>query len=611
MSRKRSRAREKRIEGAERARSAAPRGDGWLLAAVLLLTAVIYSRSLANGFIYFDDPDAVVNNPYIRELSAANVVRWFTKPVQFMYMPLALISYAIDFQIGALDPLVYHLHNLLLHLGCVALVYWVFQLLTRKPGIAAFVSLAFAIHPVNVDTVAWVAARTNLLAALFSLAALGCYGLYVEREHRPRYLILSCLSFALAASAKASAVVLPVTLFLWDSFQGRRWDRRLLLEKLPFFAVALFFGILAVAMRVDDPPSVHYDAWQRVLIFLYALAHYCVRLVFPWPLSMNYAYPVPDGPWLPLPFFLAPLLLVAIVWGLGKLGVPRKVSVFGLSFFVLHVALSQSVLLIDNFMANRYAYLAYLGLFFVAADVHERVWGAPLPGGAGARLRAVRGVWAGALVVAVAAFSALAYARTFVWRDSLALFDDVIRKGQGSAWVYGTRGLVKLHTDDLPGARRDLDQALRLDPSYTPALCYRGTVNYLAEEYQAALSDLDRALANDPAIPGAYRDRGKVKLALRDDEGALADFDRAIALDPRSEARLWRGTMRRDRGDARGALADLDAWIAVAPRDGEAFYRRGLVKLELSDRAAACEDVAKARSLGFAPPAGVVPPDCG
>lgn len=605
MSRKRVRAPAPREADARAAR------DWYLviLLGILVLAVVVYARSLSNGFIYFDDPDVVVENPHIRELSRENVVRWFTRPVQYMYMPLALLSYAVDHRLGGLDPFVYHLHNLILHLACVVLVSWVFLLLDRRPRIALVVAALFAVHPVNVDSVASVAARTNLLATLFSLGALAAYGLFLDRGHQLRYLAVAWVSFVLAALAKSSAVVLPLTLLLWDWYRRRRWERRLVLEKLPFFAAALFFGVLALAMRADDVlPPVRYQAWDRVLLFLHALAQYCARLVVPSPLSMNYAHPVKDGPWLPLPYYVAPLALAAIVWGLRRLRVPREVSTFGLGFFVLNVALSQSVLLIDGFAANRYVYLPYLGLFFIVAHLLERAWSA---GVADARARAaLRAAAAAALVAAIAALSALAFARTAVWRDSLALFDDVIRKGQGSPWVYGTRGLVKLHGGDLEGARRDLDRSLELDPDYTPGRCYRGVVHYLLAEYPAALADLDAALARAPATPGAYRDRGKVKLALQDEDGALADFDRAIALDPRSDAHLWRGVLRRSRGDARGALADFDATVALSPRDGEAVYLRGAIRAELGDRSGACADVASARRLGYLPPGGTEEPEC-
>jgi tetratricopeptide (TPR) repeat protein len=673
MSKRKRAGREKDLEVAKEDPRPPVRRDGRLLAGILLVAAVIYFSSLGNGFIYYDDPDVVVNNPWIRHLGLANLVHFFTTPVQFMFMPLALVSYAIDHQLGGISPFVYHLHNLVLHLGCVALVYWVFLLLTRKPRVALLVSLLFAVHPVNVDTVASVAARTNLLVTLFSLLALACYGLYVERGHQLRYLALSCLAFLLAACAKSSAVVLPLTLLLWDYFLGRRWEKRLWMEKLPFLAIAAFFGVLTLRMRVDVPPPVHYHLLDRALVFLYALASYCVRLVFPLNLSMAYDYPVEVGGWLPWPYYLAPLLLALIGWGLYKLGISRKVLIVGLAFFVVNVALSQSVLLIDNFMANRYVYLAYLGLFLILAEASEQLWSAA-PGGWRAGLRSR--TWTGALVVFVLGFAALAFARNAVWRDSLTLFDDVLQKQPGSAWVWGTRGLFKLHTNDLPGAREDLDQSLKLDPNYTPGLSYRGEANYLAHDYQAALTDLNRAISNAPNLAGAYRDRGKVKLelkdergaledldraiaidprsearslrgalksskgdyrgaladldaavavvpdagtyrdrgrvklALQDEQGALDDFDRAVSLDPRSEARFWRGMVKIDRGDYRGALTDLDAVIAGAPDDAEALFLRGLAKVNLSDRAAGCADLGKAQSLGYKPAPGQRVPDC-
>lgn len=595
------------VDGAPRAR----RERGWL-AGILLLTAAVYARTLSAGFIYFDDPDSVVRNPYIRAISGANLVRWLTTPVQYMYMPVALLSYAIDHQLGGPGPFVYHLTNVLLHLGNVALVFWVLRLLTGRPRTALLVSLLFAVHPVNVDTVAWVAARTNLLATFFSLCALGCYGLYLERGGRLRFLALAWLAFVLAAGAKSSAVVLPLTLFLWDLFQGRRWSWRLVLEKLPFLAVALALGVVGIAMRTDDVlPPVHYGPLDRALVFAYALAHYCVRLVAPWNLAMSYDYPAVRGGWLPLPFYLAPPLLAAIGWGLHRLRVPRKVLAFGLPFFVLGVAPSQSVLHIDSFMASRYVYLPYLGLLLVLADALERVAGAP-PAGARAAQEWTRprAAVAAALVVLAAAFARLTYARTAVWHDSTSLLDDVIAKQPGSAWVWGTRGIVALHAGDLAGARRDLDEALRLDPRYTPALCYRGALHLRTQDYRAALADLDRAIALHPGTSGAYRDRGRARLGLQDEQGALEDLDRAIALDRWSDAHFLRGMVRGSRGDYAGARDDFDVSVAVSPGDGQAFFMRGLTELQLDRHDAACADVATARRLGYQPPEGQPVPVC-
>jgi tetratricopeptide (TPR) repeat protein len=577
----------------------AGRREVGLLAGLLLLTIAVYSRSLANGFIAFDDPGVVSNNPYIRELSLANLGHWLTRPVQYMYMPLALLTYAIDYRLGGLDPWIYHLDNLLLHLACVVLVWWVVRQLTGRPRAALLVAAAFAVHPVNVDTVASVATRTNLLATLFSLLAFAGYGRYLERGERVRHLAWAFAAFVLAASAKSSAVVLPPTLFLWDYLRGRRWRWKLLVEKLPFFAAALAFGIVTLTMRTDDVlPPVHYGPLDRALVFVYALASYCVRLLAPLRLSMAYAFPVKHGPWLPLPYYLAPALLALAVWGLHRLRVPRRTLVFGLAFFVLHVGLSPLVLLIDGFMANRYAYLAYLGLFLVLADLVERAWDATAAG----RSRALRLAARATPALLAAGFSALTYARVPVWLDTKTLLGDVSRKQPGIPWVYGTRGLVELHAGELAAARRDLDEALRLDPQYTPSLCYRGVLNYLEQDYPAAISDLSRALAIDAGISGAYRDRGKAKLALQDEDGALDDFTRAIALDGNSEALFWRALLLHGRGDDRAALPDLDAAVAGTPTDAEAVFLRAMVQEALGDHDKACADVARARELGYEPP---------
>jgi tetratricopeptide (TPR) repeat protein len=614
MSKKSPKKRKISDEAANGAPQTGPGREVWLLVGILLLAGLVYSNSLANDFIYFDDPESVVNNPYIRQINLANLAHYFTTPVQYMYMPLAMISYAVDYQLGGLDPFIYHLTNLILHLGCVFLVYWVFLLLTRKSRVALFVSLLFAIHPVNVDSVAFVATRTNLLSTLFYLGALLCYSLYIEKSQM-RFLALSCLSFLLAAGAKSSAVILPLILLLWDYFHGRTWDKKLLLEKIPFVVIALVFGILTLTIRVDAVQSLQYSPADRIFMFFYALADYGVRLLFPLQLSMSYAYPVKNGPFLPLQFYLAPLFLALVVLGLYLLKVSKKVLVVGLSFFVLNVILSQSVLLIDNFMGNRYVYLSYLGLYFILADINERVWSAS-PAEWRARLRVG---WAAALVIFGAGFSLLTYNRNFVWYDSITLLDDVIQKQPGIAWAYGTRGLVKLHTNDLEGARRDFDQSLAIDPNYTPGLVYRADLNYRSQNYEAALAELDRALANDPSLPGVYRARGKVKLALQDNQGALDDFNRAIAINPQSfETYFERGVLKNSQGDYQGALADFNTIIDLAtsydtnlvPNYDAAFYMRGIARLNLNDTAGACADVATALSLGFLPPYDPAGPIC-
>jgi hypothetical protein len=140
-----------------------------ILSAVLLLTIVVYSHSISNGFVNWDDGENVYDNIYIRELSVDNIKVYFTRALLAMYTPLVYLSYAIDYKIGGLDPHIYHATNLLLHLLNIILLFFVVRLLTQRIEIAVIVALLFAVHPLNTGAVAPVSTRSTLLYSFFSL----------------------------------------------------------------------------------------------------------------------------------------------------------------------------------------------------------------------------------------------------------------------------------------------------------------------------------------------------------------------------------------------------------------------------------------------------------
>ncbi len=579
----------------------------WILLAILVLTILIYSNSVNNGFIYFDDPELVIDNVTIRQISVENLVHYFTTPVQFTYLPMGLISYAIDYQIGKLDPFIYHFNSLLIHLLTVVLIFFVFLSLTQKSRIALFIAALYAIHPVNVDNVDWVATRNNLLATFFYLGTLLFYSYYIKKGFQIRWLALACISFILSGLSKSSSVVLPLALFLWDYFYGRKWDKKLLIEKIPFFLVSLTLGILTLNIRTDVVPPVQYNILDRFIVFCVALMDYFGRLLFPLQLSMSYAYPIKNGEFLPLHLYLSPIVLALIVFGLYKLKVTKKFLLVGLLFFFVNIFLSQSVMLIDNFMANRYAGLPYLGLFLILADFNERALNAPLT----VWQSKLKVAWVALLVIFVAGFSVLTYNRNFVWKDTISLFDDVIQKQPNLAWVYSNRGIAKYIAQDYDGALKDFNHALTIDDNFTLSFYYRGVLEYISGDYTTALVDLDRTIVNDPRFPDAYLQRGKIKDAMNDGQGALADYNQAISLNAYLvDAYLSRGMLKNNLADYQGAMTDLDQTIAYDPNNGTAFYMRGIVKRNLGDQAGSCADAAQGLSLGYQPAPEQVDPNC-
>jgi tetratricopeptide (TPR) repeat protein len=307
--------------------------------------------------------------------------------------------------------------------------------------------------------------------------------------------------------------------------------------------------------------------------------------------------------------YLYPFILALIIFGLYKLNVNRKILIVGLGFFFINIFLSQSVLLIDNFMASRYAYLSYLGLFLILADFNERIWNAQVDETWKPKLRIL---WISVLAIFLVGFSVLTYSRNFVWKDTISLFDDVVAKQPTQAWVYSNRGIAKYRNANYQDALADFNQSLALEPNFALSLYYRGVISYLYGNDEAALADLDRSITNSSNFfPDAYNERGKVKWMLQDTQGALSDFSTAIQQnDYLVEAHFNRGSLRIALGDYQGAVTDFDRAIFLYPEYGAAYYLRGTAKWHLNDPNGSCADAAQGRSLGYQPPPEQVNSNC-
>jgi tetratricopeptide (TPR) repeat protein len=563
-----------------------------ILLGIVLFTAIAYANSVRNGYIDFDDPENVVDNYSIREFDLANLKHYFTTPLQFMYTPIVSVSYALDYHFGKLSPSTYHLTNLLLHLCNVVLVYVVFSLLTRKPFIAHFVAAAFAIHPMNVDAISWISTRSNLLATFFFLGALALYTVHV-RTSRWWLLLASVLVFALATLSKSTAVVFPLTLFLWDYYLARRRSWRLLLEKIPYFVVALAIGLVTLHFR-EDTNSLGYSLVDRFFLICSALASYVVKLFFPYPLAFAYGYPVKHGAFLPWYLYLSPLLLVLVVWLLTRTTLPRRVVVVGLSFFVINVLLSQTVFIIDNYRANRYAYLPYLGLFFIIAHLVDRLLESS---GTGWRSRAAD-VGQVALIMVVVMFTVVTVNRNALWRDTVTILDNSITHEPGVPFVYNSRGIAEYKAGNYTAARQDFEKTISLNPDFYLSYYYLGVLKFIGQDYKGALADYDIAISRSPGFVGAYNDRGRARVELKDYAGAVQDFSKALELDSYFvDAYFNRGVARFFMGDYAGAIADYTTTLEFTPDNANAYNNRASARIEMGDPRAALPDLARAIQL--------------
>jgi protein O-mannosyl-transferase len=420
---------------------------------------------------------------------------------------------------------------------------------------------------------------------------------------------VSLVMFGLAVLSKSTAVTLPLTLLLLDfyrsrSLRGRGWW--LVAEKVPFLAIAVVAGLVGMHYRVDTSNLHHYAPANRVVLVCVAFVWYMVRLVVPYPLAFAYAYPDQRGGFLPWYLYLAPVVLCAVVWLLYRSRLSNRLVTFGLLFFAVNIVLSQTVLLVDNYQANRYTYLPYLGLMLICGHLARRLmearrgWRADL-----------RPVWRGVLAGYLVAFAALTLARNSLWNSPAAVWDESIRHQPGVPFVYNSRGMARYKVGDYPTALRDFHRATDLDPNFTLSYYYQGVIKSLTKDYQGAVVDLNRAVQLSSGLAPAYGERGKAKLELGDPNGALADLTQAVTMDNYYvDAFLNRGRAYHRAGRYREAVADFDRVIQLDPGMATAYAGRADANNQLGDRTRACADWRRSVSLGDQDATQSVTRDC-
>ncbi|HEY3488542.1 MAG TPA: glycosyltransferase family 39 protein [Candidatus Deferrimicrobiaceae bacterium] len=273
----------------------------WLIAlALAAVTAAAYSPVLGNGFILFDDPEYLTRNAHVLGGITADSLRWaFTGFDASNWHPLTWLSHMLDVRLFGLDPSMHHAVNLLFHIANVVLVFLVFRKMTGRDRESAAASVLFALHPLHVESVAWVSERKDVLSTFFLLATLGAYARYTERPGAGRYLL--ALGFlALGLLVKPMLVTLPFLLLLADAWPlGRPLTPRVFLEKIPSFALSA--GSCVMKYLAQAHPRTYaalvFPAGMRLANAVVAYARYLGKTLYPGTMSILYPYPASIPAW--------------------------------------------------------------------------------------------------------------------------------------------------------------------------------------------------------------------------------------------------------------------------------------------------------------------------
>ena len=254
---------------------------------LLILTFIVFYNSLHNFFITnLDDSLYIAAADNLKHLTSSDFHTMFCTFIAGNYHPLAILSLTIDFSFHGQNAFPYHLINLMFHLANVALVFWFIYLLLKRVEAAFIVALFFAIHPMHVESVAWISERKDVLYTFFFLASLIAYFLYMKDVKRYGYFIFSIVLFILSLMSKSAAVSLAPVVVLIDYYSGRKFTWKVIAEKIPFFMLSLLFGILAIFSQKSGDAlnniSPIFSIIDRIFLLCYGIMFYIVRLVAPF-----------------------------------------------------------------------------------------------------------------------------------------------------------------------------------------------------------------------------------------------------------------------------------------------------------------------------------------
>lgn len=497
-------------------------GPWWIwLCGILALTFAVYIPSLDNDFTNWDDAVYVTNN---LALAHPNLHDILFRPFEGNYHPLTMLSLAWNYQISQLHPASYHWLNLLLHLANTALTFLFLRTLAGGLWAPVVASLFFGIHPMHVESVAWVAERKDVLFVFFYLAGLVAYLRYLDAR-RWTWFAATLIAFLLSVASKPAAVTFPIVLMGIDWYRRRPLNAPVLAEKAPYLAIALIAGWLTLHAQkavgaVTDAPV--FPLLSRVCFAAYGAVMYALKAVAPVGLSAIYPYPRHLG----TEFIVALVALVVLLPAALFLFRRDRAVLFGLMFFFVNIALVLQFVTVGHaLMADRYTYLPYVGLFFALSHWMD---GLPTPW---ASVSTVKTLVAYGLLLLVPVCLIQTWKRCNVWQNSESLWTDTIQKYPHRIYdAYFLRGTYYHHTLGKPAeALMDYDDALKLNPRSAFAWANKGTLLFDLDRPDSAYVYLDHALALKPDLAGALNNRGAIKGQRGDLPGAVADFTRAIA----------------------------------------------------------------------------------
>ncbi len=530
-----------------------------------LVTAGVYGQVWNFGFINYDDPIYVTDNVVVRKGLTWEGIRWaFTTNAANIWHPLTWLSHMLDVSLFGLDPGFHHLVNLLFHLLNTSLLFLVLKTATGACWRSAFVAALFALHPLHVESVAWIAERKDVLSTFFWLLTMGAYVLYARRPGIPRYLPV-LLFFSLGLMAKPMLVSLPLVLLLMDYWPlGRLPERRapvdppkapaqpaerdrkkakkkkavvplpepvkgkgrnhatlLLLEKIPLVVLAGIFSFVAFYTQQKGGALSSLEAYPlgvRLANAVVSYARYLFKML--WPVDLAFFYPfVREIPaW---QIFVSAILLLAVSIAVVHFARRFPYLAFGWAWYLVTLLPVIGIVKVgEAALADRYTYITLIGPFVAAT------WGVY---DLAARWTRGKEAMAAAALLLVIALAAATFVQAGTWRNSATLFRHALAVTENNFMAHTNLAAALIDEGRLNEALPHLETAARIRPDFPNARYNLGVIGMRQGKNDEALGHFKATLRSDPNFTWASYYAGLLHLQRGESAEAVQYFQKALA----------------------------------------------------------------------------------
>jgi len=577
---------------------------------LVAVTWAVFGQTLAHDFVNFDDHVYVYENPLVmRGLSTEGIIDAFTHTHARNWHPLTTVSHMLDCQLYGLNAGGHHLTNVILHTISVLLLFLVLKQMTGALWQSAFVTVLFAIHPLHVESVAWIAERKDVLSAVFFMVTLAAYARHVQAPSLVRYLLVALL-FACGLMSKPMLVTLPFVLLLLDYWPLRRLEGqksevgsrlpRLITEKIPLFALSAFSCMATLFAQRQGPSAIDQ------LPFLWKLNNTFVSYVtyiwqMLWPARLAVFYPHPNDRLPPVNVTAAIALVVGVSLLVIYLRRTKPYLVTGWFWYLgMLVPVIGFVQVGEQAHADRYTYLPQIGLYIMIAWTVGDLLSEPTP-------RARRALVGVAAAITIVSLSVRAIIQASYWKNSETLWNHTLAVTGENDVAHNNLGFLFLRRGELDKAISQFQAALNVrsknsDTHYSlgAALIQNNLGNALARKqlWDEAIDHLQEAIRLRPDYADAYFNLGSVLFQQGRIDQAIAQWQKALAIRPRdAEAHRNVASALRKQGNVKEAIAQYEQALNITPEDSVALNNLAWILATSSD--ASMRDGARAVTLAM------------